>query len=194
VYSPNEDFSFHNPVGNANITGSAVNICATGNINFRTTAGGSNTLNVYAANAGGANASLYLEAAGVVGGGMYQDRGTSTLRVWQATSTVGVSLANNATSWGSFSDERMKDIIEPIENAVDKVNTLRAVIGKYKTDEDDKRRPFLIAQDVQAVLPEAIYDDKSEDKFLSLSYTDVIPLLVASIKELTARVKELENK
>jgi hypothetical protein len=194
VFSPNEDFSFHNPVGNANITGSAVNICATGNINFRTTAGGSNTLNVYAANAGGANASLYLEAAGVVGGGMYQDRGTSTLRVWQATSTVGVSLANNATSWGSFSDERMKDIIEPIENAVDKVNTLRAVIGKYKTDEDDKRRPFLIAQDVQSVLPEAIYDDRSEEKLLSLSYTDVIPLLVASIKELTTRVKELENK
>lgn len=194
LYSPNEDFSFHNPIGNANITGSTVNICAASNIYVRNTGGGSTTLGVYAANATSANAGLYLEAPGVVGGGMYQDRGTSTLRVWQATSTVGVSLANNATSWGSFSDERMKDIIEPITNAVDKVNTLRTVIGKYKTDEEDKRRPFLIAQDVQAILPEAVYDDKSEDKFLSLSYTDVIPLLVASIKELTAKVTALENK
>jgi hypothetical protein len=39
-----------------------------------------------------------------------------------------------------------------------------------------------------------VYDDRSEEKLLSLSYTDVIPLLVASIKELTERVKELENK
>jgi hypothetical protein len=34
VYSPNEDFSFYNPVGNANITGSVINICSVGNTNF----------------------------------------------------------------------------------------------------------------------------------------------------------------
>ena len=194
VYSPNEDFSFWNPVGNANITGSAVNLCGTGNINLRTTAGGSNTLNVYATNTAGANAGLYLECPGQFGAGFFSDRASSTLRGWCGTSNQGVSLAGNGTSWGSYSDERMKDIIEPVTNELDKINTLRTVIGKYKTDEDDRRRPFLIAQDVQAVLPEAVYDDKSEDKFLSLSYTDLIPLLVASIKELTAKVTALENK
>jgi len=34
VYSPNEDFSFYNPIGNANITGSVINICSVGNTNF----------------------------------------------------------------------------------------------------------------------------------------------------------------
>jgi len=34
VYSPNEDFSFYNPIGNANITGSTVNICSVGNTRF----------------------------------------------------------------------------------------------------------------------------------------------------------------
>ena len=73
---------------------------------------------------------------------------------------------------------------------VNKVNTLRTVIGKYKIDDADKRRVFLIAQDVQAVLPEAVYDDKSEDKMLSLQYTDIIPLLTAAIQELNTKFEE----
>jgi hypothetical protein len=194
VYSPNEDFSFYNPVGNANITGSTVNICASSGTNFRTTAGGSTNLGVYAANATGANASLYMECPGQFGAGFYTDRASSTFRGWCGSSSLGVSLAGNGTSWGSFSDERMKDIIEPITNALDKVNTLRTVIGKYKTDEADKRRVFLIAQDVQAVLPEAVYDDNSEDKMLSLQYTDIIPLLTKAIQEQNVLIKELQAK
>jgi hypothetical protein len=114
--------------------------------------------------------------------------------------TYGVYLANTGTSWISNSDERQKDIIEPIENALTKVNTLRAVIGKYKHDEEGVRRSFLIAQDVQAVLPEAVKIQDDEEAKLGLSYTDVIPLLVASIKELkaeldtaTARITALEG-
>ena len=103
----------------------------------------------------------------------------------------GVELSSGATSWASASDERKKDIIENIENGLTKVNGLRAVIGKYKT-ETDVRRSFLIAQDVQAVLPEAIDDSDSDN--LALRYTDVIPLLVASIKELKTKVETLESE
>jgi hypothetical protein len=115
--------------------------------------------------------------------------------------TYGVYLANTGTSWISVSDERQKDIIEPIENALTKVNTLRTVIGKYKHDEEGVRRSFLIAQDVQAVFPEAVKTQNDEEALLGLSYTDVIPLLVAAIKEqqtiindLKARVTALEAK
>jgi hypothetical protein len=94
---------------------------------------------------------------------------------------TGVYLSSGNTSWTANSDERKKDIIEPITNAAEKVSTLRAVIGKYKTDEEDKRRSFLIAQDVQAVLPEAV--DASNPDNLGVQYTEVIPLLVAAIKE-----------
>ena len=114
--------------------------------------------------------------------------------------TNGVRLADGGTSWASDSDERVKDIIEPITNAAEKVSTLRAVIGKYKTDEEGTRRAFLIAQDVQAVLPEAVVAQSDEIGTLSLAYTEVIPLLVAAIKEqqaiitaLTARVEALEG-
>jgi hypothetical protein len=99
----------------------------------------------------------------------------------------GAYIAWGGTSWTAQSDERSKDIIEPITDAVNKVATLRAVIGKYKTDEEGKRRSFLIAQDVQAVLPEAV--DASKPDNLGVQYTEVIPLLVAAIKELNAKVE-----
>jgi hypothetical protein len=100
--------------------------------------------------------------------------------------TYGVYLANSGTSWVSVSDERQKDIIEPIEDALTKINTFRTVIGKYKHDTNNVRRPFLIAQDVQAVFPEAVKVQEDEEALLGLAYTDVIPLLVAAIKELKA--------
>jgi hypothetical protein len=106
--------------------------------------------------------------------------------------TAGVSIASGATSWSAVSDERLKDIIEPISNAIEKVGSLRSVIGKYKNDETNIRRSFLIAQDVQSVLPEAV--DSSKPNELGLRYTEVIPLLVAAIKELTARVQTLEAR
>jgi hypothetical protein len=113
--------------------------------------------------------------------------------------STGVYLDYGGTSWVANSDERKKDIIEPITNAVNKVSTLRAVIGKYKTDEENTRRTFLIAQDVQAVLPEAVEATNPDN--LGVKYTEVIPLLVAAIKEqqtiindLKARVETLEAK
>jgi hypothetical protein len=96
----------------------------------------------------------------------------------------GVYVSVGGTSWTAVSDERMKDIIEPITNAINKVTQLRAVIGKYKTDEEGTRRSFLIAQDVKAVLPEAVNSSNLDE--LGVQYTDVIPLLVAAIKELKA--------
>jgi len=113
---------------------------------------------------------------------------------FQTGASGGVYLANGGTSWTSASDERLKDIIEPITNATQKISRLRAVIGKYKTDEKNIRRSFLIAQDVQAVLPEAVNQSNDEIGTLGLSYTETIPLLVAAIKEQQAMIEELTNR
>jgi hypothetical protein len=130
-------------------------------------------------------------------------RNTGNIAYFYNNAGTGVALAAGNTSWSAISDERVKDIIEPIANAAEKVSTLRAVIGKYKSDEDGTRRSFLIAQDVQAVLPEAISPWKlpdDETEYLGVQYTDVIPLLVAAIQEqqalitqLTARITALES-
>ncbi|CAB4166048.1 Intramolecular chaperone auto-processing domain containing protein [uncultured Caudovirales phage] len=109
----------------------------------------------------------------------------------QSGGTGGVYLADAGTSWSAVSDETQKDILEPITDGVQKVSTLRALIGKYKTDAVGTRRSFLIAQDVQKVLPEAVVE---QDGILGLAYTDVIPLLVSAIQELSAKVAALEAK
>jgi hypothetical protein len=118
-------------------------------------------------------------------------------------STGGVYLTDGATSWTANSDERLKDIIEPITDAANKVSSLRAVIGKYKKDAEGTRRSFLIAQDVEKVLPEAVTkgDLSKEDsdyqegvEYLGVQYSDVIPLLVAAIKELKAEVDSLKQQ
>jgi hypothetical protein len=154
---------------------------------FSNTAFGEFNLNATAAAA--YSGILNFTSATVLKAQMYHE--TSTTRwVFVNGGSGGVYLANGGTSWISASDERKKDIIEPITDAASKVSTLRAVIGKYKTDEEGTRRPFLIAQDVLAVLPEAV--DYANPEELGVSYTDVIPLLVAAIKELKAEVDSLK--
>jgi hypothetical protein len=122
--------------------------------------------------------------------------GNSNYVVYNAGNS-GVYLSYGGTSWSANSDERLKDIIEPITEAASKVSSIRAVIGKYKTDEEGVRRSFLIAQDVRAVLPEAVSTHKvegDETEYFGLAYADVIPLLVAAIKELKAEIDALKGQ
>jgi hypothetical protein len=121
----------------------------------------------------------------------------------RAGSSGGVNLSDAATSWTSASDERLKTLTGDIENAIDKVKTLRTKMGHYNDDSQKVLHPFLIAQDVKAVLPEAVSvienDPNVEDKTgvtdkLYLSYTDVIPLLTAALKECITKNEALEAR
>ena len=114
----------------------------------------------------------------------------------------------NITAYGSVSDERLKENIEVIDNAVDKVKQLKGITFNYK--KDGKEGTGLIAQDLEKVLPEAVYTaktlgdhlkDEKEEEHLAINYGNTVGLLVEAIKEqqeqietLTAKVKELEVK
>jgi hypothetical protein len=133
--------------------------------------------------ASGSDFNLYVNTGATFGGG-------------------GVYMTNGGTSWTSNSDERLKENLVPITDAVKKVSSLRTVIGNFISDENKTPKPFLIAQDVQKVLPEAVSTSTvNETEYLGVSYTDTIPLLVAAIKEqqelitsLTLRIESLESK
>jgi hypothetical protein len=133
---------------------------------------------------GGAQSYLVFYAPGA-GGEFYFTAGSA-----------GVVLTNGATSWASLSDEREKEIVEPITDASAKLLGLRSVIGRYKNDAKNVRRSFLIAQDVEKVLPEAVKvhtAPDSKEARLVLNYTEVIPLLVAAINELQQEVQKLKG-
>lgn len=113
-------------------------------------------------------------------------------RFYVQNNTLGVYLALNGTAWTSNSDERLKTDLVPITDAVSKVATLRTVTGRFIEDEETTSRSFLIAQDVQAVFPQAV--DADDPEKLGVRYTDTIPLLVAAIKEQQAMIDELKAK
>jgi hypothetical protein len=107
--------------------------------------------------------------------------------------SVAGYVATGATTITTSSDERIKENLVPITNAISKVSLLRGVIGNFVKDFDPTlaRQPFLIAQDVDKVLPEAVV--KANPDQWGVNYTQVIPLLVAAIQELTAEVNALKN-
>ena len=98
----------------------------------------------------------------------------------------------------TISDERLKENIQPIEDALSKVNQLRGVTFTYVPDGRDSAG--LIAQDVEKVLPSAVRESElplqmNDDKdYKILQYDQTIGLLVESIKELAAKVEKLEKK
>ena len=97
----------------------------------------------------------------------------------------------------SISDERLKEDIVGIEDALDKVNTLDGCTFKYKAD--GKVSAGVIAQQVEKVLPEAVVETKllkvdDGNEYKVVNYDALHGLLIEAVKELTKRVEKLEAK
>jgi hypothetical protein len=105
---------------------------------------------------------------------------------------TGAYIAWGTTTWTGTSDMRLKNIIEPISNALAKVDILNPVIYSWKSDENNDPHPGLIAQDVLTVQPEAVSIDK--DGYYGVRYSELIPLAFAAIKELSAKNTALEAR
>jgi hypothetical protein len=104
--------------------------------------------------------------------------------------TTGVKLAAGATSWSAVSDSRLKTIIEPISNATSAFETITPVYYTLNTDAVKLRRIGVIAQEVLPHFPEAISEEG--DGMYNLRYTDLVSPLITSVKELSARLSNVE--
>jgi hypothetical protein len=99
-----------------------------------------------------------------------------------------ITAAGNITA---YSDRKLKENIEPIENAVNKVQQLNGVtFNRNDLEDTSKRYAGLIAQDVEQVLPEAVEGEET----LAVDYNATIGLLVEAIKELKSEVDDLKEQ
>lgn len=89
------------------------------------------------------------------------------------------------------SDSRLKTELQRVEHAVDKVSTLTGYTYSRIDDDVPARYAGLLAQDVAAVLPEAVSEDQRG--YLSVAYGSLACLFVESIKELHQRIVQLEQ-
>jgi len=88
------------------------------------------------------------------------------------------------------SDKRLKENIEPIPFALDKVKNIKGVT--YNLVGGSELQAGFIAQDLQEVIPEVVSEDKNG--YLGVNYSGVIPYLVEAIKELKEEIKDLKSK
>jgi hypothetical protein len=115
---------------------------------------------------------------------------------------AGLTINGAITATGDItayytSDERLKENIQPIQNALSKVETISGNEYNWKEGFDEIHTKKgndigVIAQEIQKILPQAVIE--RDNGYLGVNYEKIIPLLIESIKELSAKVKELENK
>ena len=127
-----------------------------------------------------------------------------------SSGTAGeIRATNQITSY--YSDERLKEDIQEISGALDKVMSLRGVTYKPNAIAESlgykkQNEVGVIAQDVEKVLPEAVkpapFDimlfenteiSRSGQNYKTVQYEKLVPLLIEAIKELNNEVKQLKG-
>jgi hypothetical protein len=120
------------------------------------------------------------------------------------TTDVGVTVNGEHSATGDIiafaSDERLKENIEPIENALDKVLNLSGFT--YNFNETGQSLGFdgsiryvgVSAQEVQSVLPEAVKPAPASADYITVQYEKLVPLLIEAIKELKEEIEDLKKK
>ena len=118
-----------------------------------------------------------------------------------ASTTDGRIDASNDIVAYSTSDERLKENVKPIENALDKV----LKIGGYEFDwkpltEKEKETIHgneghdvgVLAQEIEKVLPEVV--NKRDNGYKAVKYEKIVPLLIEAIKDQQKQIDELKSK
>jgi len=131
------------------------------------------------------------------GGGKTSDWGLYVC----AGGTINATIGSGAvTIWAqydivAYSDIRVKDNIEVVTNAIEKIQAIRGVTFTRKDaslEDKDKRHAGVIAQEVLEVMPEVVTG--TEKDMYSVAYGNMAALFIEAIKEQQLQIEELKNK
>lgn len=86
-----------------------------------------------------------------------------------------------ADAWTTYSSRRWKTNIQPIENALDKVQKLRGV--SYDWKKDNSHDIGLIAEEVGKVIPQVVVYEENGIDARSVDYPRLVAVLIEAIKE-----------
>lgn len=186
-------FEIGNGTSNSN-RGNALTVLKNGNIGIGTSVPNSKLVIT-----GGADASLTNDLGFLILGDingvnlaldsneiMARNNGTATDLILQRDGgnvTVGGVLVHS-------SDRRLKTDIEDLPYGLKEILQLEPKQYYWKNREQDSKSLGLIAQDVQQIINSIVHERDDENKTLSVSYTELIPVLIKAIQE---QQKELET-
>jgi hypothetical protein len=106
-------------------------------------------------------------------------------------SAAGAATFNNDIT--AFSDRRLKTDIKNIENALPKVMQMQGVYYKRNDIENAREQIGVLAQDMEAILPEVVLTADDEIGTKSVDYAKITAVLIEAIKELKAEIDELKK-
>jgi hypothetical protein len=112
---------------------------------------------------------------------------------YRDTTSVGsISVTTTATAFNTSSDYRLKQNVEPMVGGLTKLAALAPKTFEFKADPNVKVDGF-IAHEVQTVVPQAVTGEKDGEEMQGLDMSKLVPVLVAAVQELSAKVAALEN-
>ena len=197
--------------GNITLTSNATNANTGNTLVYRDASGNFSagtitaTLSGSATTAGSAGSATTAGSASQITLGTYPGSGTFYPTFVSATSgnaTEYVDSSNfsynagtlTAVDFSATSDARLKNVVGPITDAVSKIKALNGVVyywndlAKSKGIVNTDLQLGVLAQDVQAVAPEAVSE---VDGSLRVSYDKLVPVLIEAVKELNDKLDKL---
>jgi hypothetical protein len=124
--------------------------------------------------------------------------GQCTIFLREGTQVGSISVTGSATSYTTSSDYRLKENVEPMQNALDTVAQLNPVTYTWKADGSSGQG--FIAHELQAVVPDCVTGEKDavdadgNPQYQGVDTSFLVATLVKAVQELSAKIKELENK
>lgn len=155
------------------------------------TTGDDNILIGYDVDAPLATTSDYLN----IGNLIYGDLANGYIGIGDTAPSVALDVVGDIDYTGvitDVSDERLKDNIKVIDNALDKIIEIKGVSFTMKDDVTKKIELGLIAQDVEKVFPNLVIE--KSDGMKTLNYIGMIGPIVEAIKELKAENEDLKRR
>jgi hypothetical protein len=110
--------------------------------------------------------------------------------------TDGVIRAGNDVIAYYSSDERLKENVKPIENAIDKVSKIRGVEFDWIVDKEihdnEGHDVGVIAQEIEKVLPEVV--QTRDNGYKAVKYEKIVSLLIEAVNEQQQQINKLQEK
>jgi hypothetical protein len=108
------------------------------------------------------------------------------------TKVGSISVTTTATAYNTSSDYRLKESIQPIFGASDRVRQLNPVNFAWKAD--GTRTDGFIAHEVQAVAPQAVTGEKDGEEMQAIDHSKLVPLLTAALQEALTEIAGLKAR
>lgn len=129
--------------------------------------------------------STYYVTLSSVSSGTASTANISTTKLYYTPNTGTLS----ATNFNTLSDINYKKDIEPIKDALSKVDSIVGVTFSWA--DNGQKSMGVLAQNVETIAPELVTDNNGRK---SVNYDGLIGLLIEAVKELKNKIEILEKK